>query len=234
MANGQHVVSTSLLFGASLALFVLSSTCSVAEDSRQPTEVRGRVMNQDTLEGIQNAIVIGRYLSNRGARGGSSCNRIESAITDNSGWFVLPLDPSAGLLISDAYHVQFQHGQGLRFAQNGVNGDASSWQVLKYEWDRENKVGRIVGVEPEIYTSHAEAMEASRETKDVYLRRLDAGKRERLYELSRLTGLGICGGRHMTTAGALPFLEAILAEQRLLGASNVEIDQTLRNISMAR
>ena len=56
-----------------------------------PTENRGRVTMQDTGMPIAGALVVGKYMGSI-AWAGASCDRVESAVSDQEGWFTIPTD----------------------------------------------------------------------------------------------------------------------------------------------
>jgi hypothetical protein len=212
--------------GRELLLFCLSCVivagCGSAKPPPQPQESRGRVLDQDTGQPIPGAIVVGKYQG--GLRwGGGSCNRIESAVADQNGEFALPLDPNAGLLYMEAYHRDYVYGHHARYA---VGLAPDKWQIWVEKWDETNMISTVVAKEPKIYRTEGEAKEASREDKDIHLRRFTGSRQERLRELDRLVGMGICGGRTLTTDGAIEFLKAIYQEQTELFANSDSLRDT--------
>ncbi len=225
MAHREHVTRRTGHIVTLIALLaLLAGGCS--EAGLAPTEFRGRVIDQDTGQPIAGAIVVGKYMGSRGPEGASSCNRVESAVSSQDGWFTLPLDSQAGPPLLEAYHRNYKWGKSVQKAWRGGDGNMSHWQVTVYQWDAENKKGTILRTEPTIYHSQAEALEASRENKDVYLKRSNEARSDRLQELDRLVGHGICGGGPTSTDGAVPYVKAILAEQVELGAAPGEIGRS--------
>ncbi len=81
-----------------------------------PTEMRGRVVDQDTNEPIAGAIVVARYFGGI-SWGGSSCNRAESAISDADGWFTFPIDAAAGGALMEAYKRGYDRGNISKSAE---------------------------------------------------------------------------------------------------------------------
>ena len=215
MAHRNHVAAHVARFVAALAAVLAVAACSDA--GPQPLEHRGRVIDQDTGLPIAGAIVVGKYMGSRGFEGASSCNRVESAVSDNDGWFTLPLDSRDSPPFMEAYHRGYKWGRGPRKAWRGLDGNMNHWQVAVNQWDAENRTSQVVRVEPTIYHSKAEALEASREWKDVYLKPFTGSREERLDELHRLTNAGSCVAPHQTTAGPIPFFEAIYNEEAELG-----------------
>jgi hypothetical protein len=194
---------------ATLAMFVVA--CS--EAGPQPTEFRGRVIDQDTGQPIAGAIVVGRYTGSRGFEGSTSCNFVESAVSDQDGWFTMPIDSRYGQPLMEAYHQGYRWGRSTRWAQRAADGDLAHWQVQVVKWNPEVTRGTLVRYEPTIYFSEPDAIAASRQYMDVYLKSFNGTREARLDELHRLTNAGICGGRRGTTAGPRPFFEAIYAEE---------------------
>jgi hypothetical protein len=216
---------------AILAAVVLAAGCGDAVP--QQSENRGRVVDEETGAGIPGAIVVARYVGSRGLEGSSSCNRVESAVSDTDGWFVLPYDKAAGPLLMDAYHKDYMRGRPTRGAQNGVDGDYKKWHVVLFAFDDATGPGRVVGYEPKIYHSREEALEASRERKDVYLRRFRGSREERLLGLRGLSNAGSCGGPPQTSPGPIPFFEAIRDEQVQLKEEQRFVDLTNNDIKYA-
>ena len=82
-----------------------------------------------------------------------------------------------------------------------------------------NGRAKLLSNEPTRKKSEREAEEASREWKDVYLRRFKGTLEERIRNLNVLSGGGSCGGGSQTTSGPIEFLKAIYSEKVELGAS---------------
>ena len=226
MAHRKHVTRRTAHLAAFIAVVaLLADGCSGA--GPVPTEFRGRVIDQDTGQPIASAIVVGKYVGSRGFEGASSCNRVESAVSDNEGWFTLPLDPRDGGPLMEAYHRGYRWGRSTRTAWPGTDGNVNHWQVTIYKWDAENRHAKIVRTEPTIYASQAKAFEASRQELDVYLKPFSGAREDRLRELHRLTNAGSCNSPHRTTAGPVPFFNAIYAEQ-------VELNDEARFLEMLR
>ena len=161
-------------------------------------------------------------------RGVTSCNRVESAVSDQDGWFNLPIDPGDGGPLMEAYHRGYGWGLSTRRAWAGVDGNINHWQVTVYKRSEDNLSSVILRTEPTIYHSQAEALAASRQELDVYLKSFKGTREERLRELHRLTNAGSCNGPHRTTAGPVPFFEAIYAEQIELN-DNARFQEMLRD-----
>ncbi|MEP7183007.1 MAG: hypothetical protein ABI886_12545, partial [Betaproteobacteria bacterium] len=122
---------------AALALLmaVAGAGCSAAD--APPTETRGRAIDQDTGEGIADAIVVAQYMGGI-SWGGGSCNRVESAVSDADGWFLMPTDPKAGPTLIEAYHRDYVHGNPTRhaFLDDVSKGE---WRVQIQKWDVDNR-----------------------------------------------------------------------------------------------
>jgi hypothetical protein len=83
MAHRQHVALRTVRKAVGLALFAaLVASC---KDAPPPTVWgRGQVIDQDTEKPIAGVIVVGKYRGSRGFEGASSCNRVESAVSDET------------------------------------------------------------------------------------------------------------------------------------------------------
>ena len=182
------------------------------------------MIDQDTDQPIAGAIVVGKYIGSRGAEGSTSCNRVESAVSDQDGWFTLPLDPRDGGPLMEAYHRGYQWGLSTRKAWAGVDGNINHWQVTVYKRSEDNLSTVIVRTEPTIYHSQAEALAASRQELDVYLKSFKGTREERLRELHRLHVAGSCVAPHRTTAGPVPYFEALFKEEAELGDDKRSLD----------
>jgi hypothetical protein len=209
-----------------LALLALAS-CSI-DVPTTPLQSRGRVIDQDTLQPIAGAIVVANYMGG-GANHGTSCNRVESAVSDENGWFSVPVDPRDSPPLFEAYHPQYAHGRMLRQARNGVGGKIELWHVAVLRVD-----GSIDHYEPTIFASEREAKEASGENRDVYLKKTDGTREARISELGRLPSATSCLAPPKASPGLIPFLEAILAEERSLGLPSSRLESTLGYIERAR
>jgi hypothetical protein len=206
-----------------MALFGVFSSQAKA----QATEFRGQVIDQDSGKPIAGAIVAGRYTGTRGPEGSTSCNRVESAVADQDGRFKMPIDPRYGWPLMEAYSRGYKWGRSPRWAQNGADGNVDHWQVQVVEWNAENSRAKTVRYEPTIYASQKDAMAASREHMDVYLKPFSGTREVRLKELHRLSNAGECNAPPQTSRGPIPFFEAIYAEQ-------VELDDSPRFLEMLR
>ena len=233
MAHRKHVTRWTAHLAAFIAvLALLAGGCSEAGPA--PTEFRGRVIDQDTGQPIAGAIVVGKYMGSRGFEGASSCNRVESAVSDQNGWFTMPLDPRDGGPLMEAYHRGYKWGRSTRKAWPGADGNVHHWQVTVYQWDAENRSSKIVRTEPTIYSSEAQALEASRQELDVYLKPFTGSREQRLDELHRLHVAASCVAPQQTSAGPTPFFEALYAEEVELGDGQRSLEMTLEYIREAQ
>jgi hypothetical protein len=207
---------------ATLAMFVVA--CS--EAGPQPTEFRGRVIDQDTGQGIAGAIVVGKYMGSRGAEGSSSCNRVESAVSNQDGWFTMPIDSRYGQPLMEAYHRGYKWGRGPLWAENGIDGNANHWQVQVVEWNVDNGRAKVIRYEPTIYSSQREAITASRQEMDVYLKPFVGTRDEWLKEVYRLHVAASCASPQQTTAGPVPYFEALYAEEQALNDTERSLQLT--------
>jgi len=221
MANREHVTGARVgpMIVATFAMLVMA--CS--EAGPPPTEFRGRVIDQDTGQPVAGAIVVGKYTGSRGAEGSTSCNRVESAVSDQEGWFTMPIDPRDGGPLMEAYRRGYRWGRGPRWARNGVDGDVKQWRVQVVQWDAENSRAQLVRYEPTVYASQKEAIVASRQEMDVYLKPFMGDRAQRLDELHRLPGAANCGGTFYSSKGSPPFFQAILDEQIELGDDDASL-----------
>jgi hypothetical protein len=232
MAHRKHVSASWLRAVLAIGILaVLANGCSRAAVPL-PTESRGRVVDQDTGMPIAGALVVGKYMGSI-AWAGASCDRIESAVSDQEGWFTIPTDSNGKPPFMEAYSRGYGRGKGPRRATNGAEGDLEKWQVEVFLWDANNRQGKLVSTESTIYRSKREAEEASREWKDVYLRRFKGGREEHLMELRRLVNGGICGGGPHTSSGPIEFLETIHGEQIALDESQSQLARTRDVIDIA-
>lgn len=216
-----------LLGGLAVALSSCSSSAPPAE-----TLNRGQVIDQDTGKPIAGVIVVGRYFGSVRGSGASSCNRVESAISDENGWFELPLDPAAGPLLMEGYHRDYRHGYPVR-VPTCLQGRPDQCQIWQDRRDDNDHVVSVVK-EPTIYSSEAEAAKVARYWDDLYLKRLDGTREKRLYELHRLQSATSCLASPRSSQGLVPFLQAILQEEIALGDSASSIRMTKEGIEWAR
>jgi hypothetical protein len=216
-------------------LVILTAVVSGCSSSAPPQETvnRGQVIDVDTELPIAGAIVVGKYSGGRGFEGASSCNRVETAVSDQNGWFELPLDPQAGFLLMEAYHHGYRHGWPIRVPTCGINGDPDQCQVWQDRRDESDHVVSIVK-EPKIYHGEAEATKASRYWQDVYLKPFNGTREQRLEELWRLPAANSCLAPPKSSPGLEPFLQAILQEQIELGDSADAIRTTKERIETVR
>lgn len=195
-----------------------------------PQIQRGRVFDQDTGEPIAGAIVVGRYMGGV-AWGGSSCNRAESTISDEQGWFEFPIDLDAGLIEEAAYKQGYDPGRRVRMAYETEYG-SGIWKVSLRKWDETNTNSTVIGDELGTYTSEKSAKLASGEDADVPMRRSSGLREQRLWKL-RLYQLD-CAGKPRTSSGLVPFIEAILEEQTELGDERSRISDTQFHLEWAK
>lgn len=197
----------------------------------QATVNQGQVLDQDTGQPIAGVIVVGVYRGSVSGSGATSCNRVESAVSDPQGWFELPLDPEAGPLAMEGYHRDYRHGWPVRVPTCGINGDPEQCQVWQ---DRRDDTDNVVSIvkEPTIYHGKEEATKAARYWQDLYLKRFEGTREERIRELWRLPIS--CLAPPKSSLGLVPFLEAILHEQIELGDSTDAIRSTNERIETAR
>src|SRR5262249_15471798 len=127
MKNLHSVPGSLATAPAVLAALLLAAGCHSAEPPKpaEVTQTRGRVLDQATGLPVPGTIVIAKY---RGgvAWGGGSCNRVESAVADQNGEFVLPLDPRLGARYMEAYHRDYGLARPPRYAV-GIAPD--KWQI---------------------------------------------------------------------------------------------------------
>jgi hypothetical protein len=228
MADRKHVVGRQLTVAATLLSMLLMVGCNAAPPPPVQAESRGRVIDEETGQGIAGALVVGRYMGSI-AWAGASCDRIESATADQDGWFTIPNDSDGKSPFLEAYHRGYQRGYNLRYAV-GLSAEPPQWQVWQGRRDKNAVVVSVVK-EPTIYRSEREAQEASRQWRDISLRPFKGTREERLMSLP--VGVGICGGGPQTTSGPIEFLEAILQEKIELGASESELRHTRSVIESA-
>jgi hypothetical protein len=218
-----------LLLGA--LLIALSGCSGSAPPPQQETANRGQVIDQDTGQPIPGVIVVARYVGSVAASGASSCNRVETAVSDENGWFELPLDPKAGPLLMEGYHKEYRHGYPVR-VPTCLEGHPDQCQIWQDRRDDNDDVVSVVK-EPKIYHGAEAAKEAARYRKDVYLKRFKGTREERLRELWRLQSGNSCLAPPKTSEGLVPFLEAILQEEIALGDSRDSIRDTNERIKWA-
>jgi hypothetical protein len=215
-----------------LALFAaLAASCKDAPP--KPVWSRAQVIDQDTEQPIAGVIVVGKYRGSRGFEGASSCNRVESAVSDENGWFALPLDPESGPLYMEGYHKDYRHGYPIRTAQCYIDGDPDKCDVWVQRRDDSDKVVSVVK-EPMIYHGLEEAKKAAREGQDLYMKRFIGDRTARLQELWRLEGATSCGASPKTSQGLVPLLEAILSEQAELHDGPDKIRDTNESLRYAK
>ena len=231
MAHRTYVMFSAKCVAAIAAgVLMLVGGCSEAGPA---SDNRGRVIDQDTGLPIAGAIVVGKYMGSRGFESASSCDRVESAISDRDGWFTLPLDAHGKMPFMEAYHRGYAWGRSVRSAQRNVDGNMYHWQVVVCKWDAQNTTCPIVRIEPTIYQSEADALNASREWKDVYLKASSGSRDQRLVELHRMQAAGSCASPHQTSAGPGPYFEAILEEEIELADDPRRLQITREYISEA-
>jgi ankyrin repeat protein len=191
----------------------------------RPTEIRARVIDADTFEGIPGAIVLARYQS-YGPMGqsGSSCFRGESVVSDEAGWFTLRVDPGPGL--SGPHFQAYKRGYVYVLAPRVASCttvDRCNIRVAKLDADGNWMTWYD---EPEIFPNHEAAEKASRQFVDTYLKHVDLNPADRRHERRGDARAGICVHTGLFTAGPRPYLEAIYAEQVELDEEAVWLKQT--------
>jgi hypothetical protein len=196
-------------------------SCSLSDFVEQKSV--GHVLDQDTGAPIRGAIVVGRYEGL--ANGSQACNRLESAVSDANGAFEFPLDESTGSLIVAGYHKDYVRGNATRHAMQTDLSNLKKWQVVTVQWD-ESGTGRVVATDETVYASEQAALKVSGEFRDVYLRRRQLNREERLLELQRWMGEASCVGFSKVSEGAVPFYRAILDEQLALAAPPGDVEFT--------
>jgi hypothetical protein len=93
--------------------------------------------------------------------------------------------------------------QATRHAMQTDQGNLKKWQVAIVQWD-EAGTGRIVSTEPTVYPSEKAALSVSGEFRDVYLKRRQLSREERLSELRLWRGEANCIGFSKVSAGSVP------------------------------
>ncbi len=219
--------------GILVALVLAISACTPSAPPPQESVNRGRVIDQDTGQPIPGVIVVARYVGSVRGSGATSCNRVETAVSDENGWFEVPLDPDAGPLWLDGYHKDYRRGYPVRVPTCGINGDPEQCQIWQDRRDDDDHVVSVVK-EPTIYRGEAAAMKAARYWNDLYLKRFKGTREERLQELWRLPAANSCLAPPKTSQGLLPFLQAILQEQIALDDYPQKTDVTRERITFAR
>lgn len=214
--------------GVTLLIAAVLAACQA--EAPPPLDLRSRVIDRETGQGIPGAIVVARYMGSRGAEGSTACNRIESAVSDADGWVDLPHDPRTGIRLLAAYHRDYRLARPPRLARRTELG----WQVMEYQRAPDDSSNSILNVEPKIYQSERDARNASRESDDVFMVRFRWTREERLEEIRGLRPETNCGGPPQQSQGAIPFLEAILAEQVQANDSEVERLKTKERIDSAQ
>lgn len=211
VSRGQF--STRMHCRRALLVFLLAAPilAGCAEREFEPADVRGRVIDQDTQQGIPGAVVIATYEGSFGAHGASACNRIESAIADDQGWFELPVDHRAGARVLHAYHRDYVRGRPLRLAMQ-VAEHPGKWSVVVVQPSADNKSSSPVRVEPQVYKTRMAAKAASRENSDAYMKRVAMTDSDRQYVLQGLAVDSLCAGGPQSTAGGVTLVDALLDE----------------------
>lgn len=228
MADREHVSRVAgqmaLTFWAALVL-IASSLAEAGADA--PLEIRGRAIDDFTQEGLSGVFVVGRYTGSIGW-GGTSCERLEGAMSDEHGWYTLPMDSRLGRPLLVAYRPHYTRGENSRYAVQ-LSAHPERWQVWQQKSDAANPKP-ILLKESRLYSSKKDAENASRERIDVYLRPFTGPREVRLQELGGLSGATICGGKAPINDGPIRFLRAIYAEQVELMATQNNLDYTTRLI----
>jgi hypothetical protein len=218
-----------------LTALALSLCCASASSAGSPgaEEVR-YVIDQDDGSPIPGAIVVATWRGTFGIHGAQACNRIESYVSGPDGSFRTPNDPKFGTAMVSAYKKGYERGNSPKGIQMASDGDYRHSQVVHYQWNESNTRGEIASVEPKIYTSRDEALRASRKHVDAFVRKSTKDRAGKLSELHGMRVEGNCVGPPQTTNGAMPFYEAIYAEQLELGDSVNELAWTKEYVELAR
>jgi len=218
-----------------VAALVLAACCACSPSVGAPAAEEVRyVIDQDDGTPIPGAIVVATWRGTFGAHGAQACNRIESYVSGPDGSFRTPNDSKFGTVIVGAYKKGYERGNSPKSAQAATDGNYRHAQVYHYRWNETNTRGDIASVEPKIYTNREEAMRASREHLDAFLRKSTKDRAGKLSELHRLRVEGNCDGPPQSTNGAVPFYEAIYAEQLELGDSASELAWTKEYVELSR
>lgn len=191
---------------------------------------RGRVIDQDTGAGVPGAIVVARYMGG-GSWGGSGCNRAESVVSDQDGWFAFPTNSRAGIIVTEAYKRGFWRGQPNRNPMPDPE-EREKWRLAIIKWNASNTRETMVGVEPGIYYSREHAERESGIRVNVYMRQFNPDREERMDQLR--TFQGDCAGGPRVSLGLVPALEAILEEEIELGQTGSAIAITRRWLERAK
>ena len=225
---------TATLISRSLLLLSVLTACTTGESaSRSNVDEDVRyVIDQDNGKPIEGAIVVVTWNANVGPQRAQTCNRLESYVSGPDGSFRTPKDPKRGAVFLGAYKRGFHRGQSPKGVQSFADGTQRKWRVAHYQWNAANNRAAIVEIEPTVYTTEESALTASRERTDVFIRRSTSEVSARLQELRRLQVEASCGGVTLSSAGALPFYNAILQEQLEIGASDQDLESTRQYIRM--
>ena len=233
MAHREHVGRRAVRTTVGIALFAAVAASCSGDAPPQPAVNRGQVIDQDTEQPIVGVIVIGIYRGSRGFEGATSCNRVETAISDAKGWFTLPLDPAAGPLYMEGYHRDYRHGYPIRIPTCGIDSDPNKCDIWVQRRDDNDTVVSVVK-EPTVYHGRPEAAKAARYYEDLYMKRFNGTRAQRGLELSRLESATSCLAPPKTSRGLIPFLEGILQEQIILRESSDAIRITNERLQSAR
>lgn len=194
--------------------------------------IQGHVLDADTFEPIPDALVFGYYIGTGGhSGGGSSCYYGETVSSGLSGEFSMPVDPTPGLgrPILGAYKPGYFFVFPPRYSICDSNG--RNCETYVGHWNNDRVMDRYY-VEATKYPSRAEALVATREEIDTYLKNAAGWTREqKLFELRRRRP--ICTKPGKITDGSITLNKAILNEQVELGASSSEIEFTRMLINEA-
>jgi len=215
--------------------FLLAGSVASADISDEPgTETHRYVVDQRDGSRVPGAIVVATWYGRGGLHQGSSCNRIESYISDADGGFTTPNDRKSGFVLMIAYKKGYEPGRPPRMAQRGVDGNFDHWQVLRYRRNVDNTSGEVESVEPTIYLSETAAQLASRQFIDVYVQKTSTVAVARLEKLHSMRVAASCGGLTLSTPGAKRYFQALYDEQVDLGDQPGELAFTNQYIDMAR
>lgn len=208
-----------------LIAIVLSACNGRADEESLGTAIHGRVLDADTFEPIPDALVFGYYIGTGGhSGGGSACYYGETVRADATGQFTFPVDqtPHIGRPFLRAYKRGYFFVFSPRHAQCDAND--RNCEITVGHWNADRKMDAY-HVEPVKYPTHREALAASREHLDAYLKSAEQWTREQKLDELRIRR-PICMKPGKVTDGPISLLKAVLEEQKELGAVNSDLEFT--------
>lgn len=223
----RRMIAALLMIGACPAL-----GGAAADHGSTQEEVR-YVIDQRTGEPVPDAIVVATWHAPSGINNRQACGRAESYTSAADGSFRTPIDPKSGTVLMGVYKKGYELGRAPRVARQGVDGNFSHWQVLRYRRNATNTSGEIELIEPTIYTSEEAARHASREWIDAYVQKSEKDREGRLKELHRMQIDASCSGPTRSTTGPAIYYQAIYDEEVELGDTPSELAATLRYLQMS-